>query len=44
MVSVTNHEGMVERVETIHAPLPSAAAYWLNRAVAMTAPLTSRVG
>src|SRR5580692_9397775 len=29
-------------VETIHAPLPSAAACWLNRAVAATAPLTSR--
>src|ERR1700722_16149238 len=30
-------------VETIHAPLPSAAASLLNRAVATTAPLTSRV-
>jgi len=29
-------------VETIHAPLPSAAAYWLNRADAITASLTSR--
>jgi hypothetical protein len=29
-------------VETIHAPLPSAAAYWLNRALAMTVPLTSK--
>src|SRR5262249_21663107 len=29
-------------VETIHAPLPSAAACWLYRAVAMIAPLTSR--
>ena len=28
------------RADTIHAPLPSAAACWLNRAVATTAPST----